>query len=58
MFKMLRRVPVKSRLPVEAWLLAAAVTLYSLVISQLHVNDPTALQAAGSVATHLASLSR
>lgn len=56
MFKMLRRVPVKSRLPVEAWLLAAAVTLYSLVNSQLHLTDPTTLQAGG--ATHLASLSR
>lgn len=56
MFKMLRRVPVKARLPVEAWLLAAAVTLYSLVNSQLHLTDPTTLQAGG--ATHLASLSR
>lgn len=53
MFKMLRRVPVKSRLPVEAWLIAAAVTLYSLVSSQLHLPDP-----AGPTATHLASLSR
>lgn len=58
MFKMLRRVPVKSRLPVEAWLIAAAVTLYSLVSSQLHLPDPAALQAAGPTATHLASLSR
>ena len=41
-----------------AHLLAAAVTLYSLVSSQLHLSDPTALQAAGPVATHLASLSR
>jgi len=58
MFKMLRRVPVKSRLPVEAWLIAAAVTLYSLVSSQLHLPDPATLQAAGPTATHLASLSR
>jgi hypothetical protein len=58
MFKMLRRVPVKSRLPVEAWLLAAAITLYSLVSSQLHAGEPTALQAAGPMTAHLASLSR
>jgi hypothetical protein len=41
MFKMLGRVPVKSRLPVEAWLIAAAVTLYSLVSSQLHLPNPS-----------------
>ena len=31
-------VPFKSRLPVKAWLVAGAVTVFSLVSSALHVQ--------------------
>jgi hypothetical protein len=31
-------VPVKTRLPVKVWLLAAGVTVFSLVSSALHVQ--------------------
>jgi hypothetical protein len=55
MLKMLRRLPVKTRLPMEAWLLAGVVTLYSLATSLAQLSD-TNLQAAGPTVAKFASL--
>ena len=55
MLKMLRRIPVKTRLPMEAWLLAGLVTLYSLASSMAHLS-PSNLQAAEPTVAKFASL--
>jgi hypothetical protein len=55
MLKMLRRLPVKTRLPVEAWLLAGVVTLYSLATSVAHLSEKN-LQAAAPTVAKFASL--
>jgi hypothetical protein len=37
MTKIVEKLPVKTRLPVEAWALAGIVTLFSLVCSLAHI---------------------
>jgi len=41
------RIPIKSRIPIEAWTVALLVTLYSLISSALHApsEDPSVLHA-------------
>jgi hypothetical protein len=56
MRKMLRRLPVKTRLPLEAWLLAGAVTLFSVTSSVVQYSHQWSLQAAKEATTHIASL--
>ena len=56
MFKMIvGSLPVKTRLPLKAWVLAGLVTLFSLANSLMHVGQPTA-QAASSATAHYASV--
>jgi hypothetical protein len=41
MLKLPRSLPVRSRVPLEAWAVAAIVTLISLMSSLLHAYDPS-----------------
>jgi hypothetical protein len=54
MFKIVGSLPVKTRLPLKAWVLAGLVTLFSLATALMHVGQPT-VQAANS-AMHYASV--
>ncbi len=56
MLKMLRRLPLKTRLPLEAWLLAGAVSIFSLTGSLVQHSDQWSLQATKEATTHFASL--
>jgi hypothetical protein len=55
MFKIVGSLPVKTRLPLKAWVLAGLVTLFSLATSLMHVGQPTT-QAANSATAHYASV--
>ena len=55
MFKIVGSPPVKTRLPLKAWVLAGLATLFSLATSLMHVGQPTA-QAANSTTAHYASV--
>jgi hypothetical protein len=56
MFKMIvGSLPVKTRLPLKAWVLAGLVTLFSLATSLMHIGQPTT-QAANSATAHYASV--
>ena len=55
MFKIVGILPVKTRLPLVAWVLAGLVTLFSLVTSLTHVSGPM-VQAAKPETAHYASM--
>ena len=55
MFKIVGSLPVKTRLPLKAWVLAGLVTLFSLATSLTHVGQAT-IQAANSTTAHYASV--
>jgi ABC-type polysaccharide/polyol phosphate export permease len=55
MFKIVRTLPVKTRLPFAAWVLAGLVTLFSLVTSMTEVSSPM-VQAAKPAMAHYASM--
>jgi len=55
MFKIVGSLPVKTRLPLKAWVLAGLVTLFSSATSLTHVGQPTT-QAANSATAHYASV--
>jgi hypothetical protein len=55
MFKIVGTLPVKTRLPLVAWVLAGLVTLFSLGTSLTQVSGPM-LQAAKPEAAHYASM--
>jgi hypothetical protein len=55
MFKIVGTLPVKTRLPFKAWVLAGLVTLFSITTSLTHVSSQT-LQAANPVTAHYASV--
>ena len=55
MFKILRTLPVKTRLPFAAWALAGVVTLFSIVTSLMQVSGPI-VQAAEPITAHYASM--
>ena len=54
MFKIIGTLPVKTRLPLVAWVLAGLVTLFSLVASLTQVIGPM-VQAAKPATAHYAS---
>jgi hypothetical protein len=54
MFKIVGTLPVKTRLPFAAWILAGLVTLFSLVTSLTQFSSPT-VQAAKPATAHYAS---
>ena len=54
MFKIVGTLPVKTRLPLVAWVLAGLVTLFSLVTSLTQVSGPM-VQAAKPATAHYAS---
>ena len=56
MFKIVGTLPVKTPLPLVAWVLAGLVTLFSLGTSLIQVSGPM-LQAAKPEAAHYASMS-
>jgi hypothetical protein len=41
MIKIVGTLPVKTRLPLKAWVLAGLVTLFSIATSLMHVSSPT-----------------
>jgi hypothetical protein len=53
MFKIVRTLPVKTRLPFAAWALAGLVTLFSIVTSL--ISGPI-VQAAEPITAHYASM--
>jgi hypothetical protein len=53
MFKIIGTLPVKTRLPFTAWLLAGVVTVFSLITSQ--VSSPR-VQVAKPATAHYASV--
>jgi len=55
MFKIVGTLPVKTRLPPVAWVLAGLVTLFSLVTSLTQVRGPM-VQAAKPATAHYASM--
>ena len=55
MFKIVRTLPVKTRLPFAAWALAGLVTLFSIVTSLMQVSGPI-VQAAEPISAHYASM--
>ena len=55
MFKIVGTLPVKTRLPFKAWVLAGLVTLFSILTSLMHVSAPI-LQAAKPQAFLYASM--
>jgi hypothetical protein len=55
MFKIVGTLPVKTRLPLMAWVLAGLVTLFSLVTSLTQVSGPM-VQAAKPETAHYASM--
>ena len=55
MFKIVGTLPVKTRLPFGAWVLAGLVTLFSLVTSLTQVSGPM-VQAAKPATAHYASM--
>ena len=55
MFKIVGTLPVKTRLPFVAWVLAGLVTLFSLVTSLTQVSGPM-VQAAKPETVHYASM--
>ena len=55
MFKMVGTLPVKTRLPFGAWVLAGLVTLFSLVTSLTQVSSPM-VEATKPVTAHYASM--
>ena len=55
MFKIVGTLPVKTRLPPVAWVLAGLVTLFSLVTSLTQVSSPM-VQAAKPETAHYASM--
>jgi Mg2+/citrate symporter len=55
MFKIVGSLPVKTRLPLKAWVLAGLITLFSSAISLMHVGQPT-VQAANLATAHYASV--
>jgi len=55
MFKIVGTLPVKTRLPPVAWVLAGRVTLFSLVTSLTQVSGPM-VQAAKPETAHYASM--
>ena len=54
-FKIVGTLPVKTRLPLVAWVLAGLVTLFSLVTSLTQVSGPV-IQAAKPETAHYASM--
>ena len=56
MIKIAGTLPVKSRLPLSAWLLAACVTVFSFASSLINVgtmpNQAVSIASQGSQATH------
>jgi DNA polymerase III alpha subunit len=54
MFKIVRTLPVKTRLPFAAWALAGLVTLFSIVTSLMQVGP--IVQAAEPITAHYASM--
>jgi hypothetical protein len=56
MFKIVRTLPVKTRLPFAAWVLAGLVTLLSLVNSLVHTSGPIVQAAAKPEAALYASM--
>jgi hypothetical protein len=54
MFKIVGTLPVKTRLPFAAWVLAGLVTLFSLVTSLTQFSSPM-VQAAKPATAHYAS---
>jgi hypothetical protein len=55
MFKIVGTLPVKTRLPFAAWVLAGLVILFSLVTSLTQVSSPTA-HAAKPAMAHYATM--
>ena len=55
MFKKVGTLPVKTRLPFGAWVLAGLVTLFSLVTSLTQVSSPM-VEATKPATTHYASM--
>jgi hypothetical protein len=55
MFKIVGSLPVKTRLPLKAWVLAGLVTLFSSATSLMHVGQPT-VQAENLATAHYASV--
>jgi hypothetical protein len=55
MFKFVGTLPVKTRLPFVAWVLAGLVTLFSLVTSLTQVSSPM-VEAAMPATAHYASM--
>ena len=55
MFKIVGSLPVKTRLPFAAWVLAGLVTLFSLVASLTQVSSPM-VQAAKPATANYASM--
>ncbi len=45
------KIPIKTRLPIEAWTVAAIVTLFSLLSSVTHIPTPDAAAASMTQAT-------
>ncbi len=39
MFRIVESLPIRTRLPIEAWALAGLVALFSLVSSLVHMSD-------------------
>ena len=52
MFEIVRTLPVKTRLPFKAWVLAGLVTLFSIVASLTHFTGPTVQAAKQKTALH------
>jgi hypothetical protein len=55
MFKVVGTLPVKTRLPFVAWVLAGLITLFSLVTSLAQVSSPI-VEAATPATAHYASM--
>jgi hypothetical protein len=55
MLKIVGTLPVKTRLPFAAWVLAGLVTIVSLVNSLMHVSAPVE-QSAGPMRAHYAAV--
>jgi hypothetical protein len=55
MFKIVGTLPVKTRLPFAAWVLAGFITLFSLATSLTQVSGPM-VKAAEPAAAHYASM--
>ena len=55
MFKVVGTLPVKTRLPFVAWVLAGLITLFSLVTSLTQVGSPMVVAATPATA-HYASM--